>query len=247
MTPLGATARAIRRCGATPSRALVLVAVAASLGCGSAPRDGDPCERPPPLGSLSFRGDDLGWSGGSADYPVAWEGQMEIALGVRDLPPPLTGHGRAFYTAGRNDSDDLFFFLKRRLTGLVPLTAYSVRFRVVTAGDGRGAHLHVKAGATSVEPGRVVVTEAGTPYYRMNVDKGVQANGGADALYLGPVRATIDDPVFACEPLDSPGALEVTSDRDGSMWLFVGADSSFEVLMEAYWLRVDVSVSPATP
>ena len=67
--------------------------------------------------SYDFRNGAQGWQAGFADYPPATDnGFYELKAEIRSLPPELGINGTGFFIQGNNHSDDLFMFLKRRLS-----------------------------------------------------------------------------------------------------------------------------------
>ncbi len=94
--------------------------------------------------------------------------------------------------SGNNHSDDLWMYHKGHVAGLEPNRRYTVRFEVeiatsvasgcVGVGGAPGEDVTVKAGASTIEPGAVIIGGD----WRMNIDKGQQANGGENALRHRP-------------------------------------------------------------
>ena len=117
----------------------------------------------------------LGWQAGFADYPQENSGSYELDSGIKTLPTGFTGSG--FMLSGHNRSDDLFMYIKRKITGLEPATRYqlsvSVRFLTDAASDcmgvggAPGESVYLKFGYASQEP-----QQSG---YYLNVDKGNQS------------------------------------------------------------------------
>ena len=132
-----------------------------------------------------------GWSGGFADYPVGSDVDYHLEWGWRLLPEPFSGHG--FHLAGTNRSDDLFMFLKKRITGLLPETEYLFGVEVTFAtnapngcagaGGAPGESVYLKAGISVEEP--LPVQKGGD--WRMNIDKGNQGTDGKDARVIGNI------------------------------------------------------------
>jgi hypothetical protein len=188
-----------------------------------------------------------GWIAGFSDYPAGQEGFYELDSGYRPLPPPLDTMGSALFISGNNHSDDLFMFYKGRIGGLEPGRTYRVSFAVefatsvpqgcVGIGGSPGESVYVKAGASEVEP--AAVNTGG--YYRMNVDKGEQSNGGANAVVLGDVansRPCGEAPQWELKNVSGGGGVDVTADAEGSLWLFAGTDSGFEGATSIYYTSI---------
>ena len=151
------------------------------------------------------------------------------------------------YLQGHNRSDDLFMFLKRRVEGLRPETAYSVTVSLdlatnvpaglVGIGGSPGESVHVKAGASAVEP---LVEQDDAGYLRINIDKGNQATGGEAMINLGNVaHPEVTGDEYKIKTMHHEGRpLEVISDDGGRIWLIVGTDSGFEGLSAFYYARI---------
>lgn len=194
-----------------------------------------------------------GWEGGFADYPVGEEVHYELKWGWQRMPKPLDGHG--LYLSGNNHSDDLFMFAKRRIEGLQPNTPYALGFNVTLAtdtptgcfgvGGAPGESVWVKAGASVIEP---MPMEMDDKYYRMNIDKGNQAQGGKDAMVLGNIANSNTDcnkPVYELKSLsNSTAPFEVHTDQSGGLWVLVGTDSGFESTTSLYYASIVIAAVP---
>lgn len=211
----------------------------------------------PPDGVVELRFDlttgNEGWTGGFADFPEGREEQLELTVERRALPEELPIDGSAFFISGRNTSDDLFMFLKRKIAGLEPDRRHALEFTVELAsnapsgcagiGGPPGEAVTVKAGATRVEPEPIVVDGD----VRMNVDKGNQSSGGEAAVVLGDVATGPGDctnPEWRTKTLESPEPFVVTADENGEVWLLVGTDSGFEGTTGLFYLTIEVTARP---
>ena len=201
-----------------------------------------------------FQYNDRDWVGGFADYPVDTTGAgYDLAWGHESLPANL-GTGGGLYVSGHNHSDDLFMYIKYRVTGLLVYVTYRVRFEVQVAtdapsgcagiGGSPGEAVYMKAGATTVEPGAIPEEDG---LYRMNIDKGNQAVGGEDALMLGHIGNSNYDclnTVYEIKSFDSQSqTFEFTTGAAGAVWLLVGTDSGFEGRTSLYYTSVRVSLA----
>lgn len=205
-----------------------------------------------PTHAFDFRFGDQLFAGGFADYPEGEEAFYELAYGLAPLPDDLAGGVTALRITGNNHSDDLFMFVKRQMTGLEPSTGYRLRFIVKIAsnapkgalgiGGALGEAVTVKAGATTAEP----VARAVEGFVEMNVDKGNQANGGADASVLGHIAVsnTKDGTRHRFKTLRSR-TLSARTDADGKLWILVGTDSGFEGTTTLYYARIAARVKKA--
>ena len=208
--------------------------------------------------SFDFRNGSLGWQGGFADYPPANDdGIYMLRAEMRDLPSELGVSGTGFYFQGKNHSDDLFMFMKRRLApsdGLVAGQAYWLDFKVVLASNAQdcggvggppGFGVVVKVGGAPAEPRTLF---DGLKILRLNVDKWNQLQSGIHASVAGDIWNGLpcnhnSTPYVSIERTHRHVA-PVLANSDGELWLLVGTDSGFEGLTGLYYQRIDVRLTP---
>lgn len=211
-----------------------------------------------------FRNGPEGWEAGFSDYSPANDanGSMELQSGIRQLPPDIREQGSAFYVTGHNRSDDLFMFLKKKLTdedGIRPNQTYDVSYRVTVAsnagGDqcaGIGGHpgfsVYLKVGGAGVEPQVLLIDKGTGPFYYLNLDKGNQSASGFAATVAGHV-STGSDHCYSGAPFQSLVREQrhrhvVTADSVGTVWLLVGTDSGFEGKTELYYQSIEAVLTP---
>lgn len=126
-------------------------------------------------------------------------------------------------------------YWKKKLTGLPPNTLVVLTMEIqlaskyaeglVGVGGAPGEGVNVKAGAVPCEPQAVVNLREGE--WRMNLDKGNQANGGANMSLIGDVAKPDDgNENYVLLLRHHHGQpLTVTTASDGSLWLIFGTDS----------------------
>ena len=203
--------------------------------------------------NYDFESGAQGWIAGFSDYPSDYKDLSiyELASGVMALPADTSKHG--FYLAGHNRSDDLFMFIKTKVTGLQASSRYiaSVKIDLLSdkgedcfgIGGSPGSSVYIKFGFADVEPKQAE--------YYMNIDKGNQLAGGTNANTLGDIVVKGEE----CEigrflpkviASTSENHLELTSNADGSIWLFVGSDSGFEGLTQLYYDNITITLTPAS-
>ena len=219
--------------------------------------------------SYDFRSGAQGWQAGFADYPPATDnGIYELKAEIQALPPELGVNGSGFYIQGHNRSDDLFMFLKRRLSaedGILAGQTYEITFKVVFAspaqtgcggiGGAPGESVFMKAGASPAEPRALLSPPPSDPrvfsWLRMNVDKSNQAQSGIAASVVSHIaNGHPCDPFFrhyvSLERVHKHTSL-VNANSRGELWLLVGTDSGFEGLTGIYYQRIDVTLAPINP
>ena len=207
--------------------------------------------------SFDFRNGALGWEPGFGDYtPQFGLDTYELRSEIRQLPPEI-GSGTGFFFQGHNRSDDLFMFLKRRLTpadGIVAGQRYEINYTIVLASNacsdctGAGGHpgfsVYLKAGAAPIEP---------IPYgsfQRLNVDMGAQSQGGIAASVAGDIANGLPynpEPPYVSLTRTHRHTTGVTANSSGELWLLVGTDSGFEGLTQLFYQRIDVTLVPLGP
>jgi hypothetical protein len=195
------------------------------------------------------------WSGGFTDLAPAQENNVGFVFERRELPPEIGLLGGALFVSGQNVSDDLFLFITHPVTSLRPNAPYSLTFELelasnastgcVGVGGAPGESVFLKAGAAAIQPGRVTDSSG---HFRLNVDKGEQSSGGANAQVLGDIANGSTDCVnpsyriITRDNRDDP--FHITSDAEGQLWLLAGTDSGFEGTTALYYDTIRVVLEP---
>jgi hypothetical protein len=187
--------------------------------------------------AFSFESSD-NWTVGFSDYPVGEEEFYELASENTFLPDNLGNTIPALLISGNNHSVDLFMYAKKRINGLKPGREYVMTAEIEFStnassecfgvGGTPGTSVYIKAGVSVEEPVSVASAE---DFYEMNIDKGNQSTGGKNAAAVGHFGNDnqCENVSYVLKTLDNFTApLEMTSDGNGSVWIFVGIDSGFE-------------------
>ncbi len=211
----------------------------------------------------NFRANLQGWSGGFADYSTLNDPKiLNFDKRLRYIPRKATRVPiRGFMIQGRNISDDLFMFLKRRLTskdGIVAGQTYRLHFTVEFAsnaaegcagiGGSPGNDVYLKTGAAPIEP--IPTLQSDGTSIRLNVDIGNQNNSGPAASIAGDISNGIPCenalPVFpyVITQRSHTHIVNVTANNAGELWLLIGTDSGFEGLTRLYYKRIQVTLTP---
>jgi hypothetical protein len=240
-----------RRAPASPLAAALLCA-ALQAGCGG---EGGPSAPPPPPRVekvFDFALGTAGWLGADADYGPD-TAPTDVISETRFLPAPFSGSG--LYSAGTNRSDDLFVYVKTRVDGLAPGTAYRVSARIefltdvpqgcIGVGGAPGESVWIVFATAATEP---LTVFDGTDY-RVNLDRGNQSTGGTQGIVLGNLANSVTE----CGPrawetktvtTPAPTPLGVTADVRGEAWILVGFDSGYEAFSQLYYRRFRVEFTP---
>jgi hypothetical protein len=189
-----------------------------------------------------------GWSGDFSDYPEGDSIAYELAYSYGSLPDNVSKTRKGFKLTGNNQSDDLFMFIKRKLTGFPPNSRFEVLFNVRFAsnapteafgiGGAPGESVIVKAGITGIEPLKELVDG----YYQMNIDKGNQSESGDDMMAIGHVgvspTTTQYTEIYRGNSSSSPFIL--TTNNLGEAWIIIGTDSGYEGTTTLYYTSLDL-------
>lgn len=197
---------------------------------------------------FDFSTDYAGWSGDFADYPAGDSVFYQLEFKRTTLPAPLDTSKNALKIKGNNHSDDLFMFIKRKITGLSPNKIYKLAIDIELAskapthavgiGGAPGESVYLKAGASLIEPKKV---ESGG-FYRMNIDKSNQASPGLDMDTLGNIGVSDTTSVFTLiKRTNEAHQFTISTNDDGAVWVCIGTDSGFEGTTILYYNKIKLS------
>jgi len=204
--------------------------------------------------SFDFSQSEEGWIADFTDLSSNMDDSSlyELKYDYTTLPANLPTR-KAIMLSGNNYSNDLFMFIKRKITGLVPNTSYTLVFEVELASNapkgtlGAGApgdSVFLKAGASQFEPVKNIQGEK----YVLNIDKGNQNTPGANAIVLGDITipTTVPEYTLITRNNAAPSSPFIAkSNSAGEIWLMIGTDSSFEGTTTLYYTKVNVLFSAA--
>jgi hypothetical protein len=206
--------------------------------------------------AFDFESDSDGWVVGYADYPANLSQSDSLVLygmsyGHGLLPASVQPRQSGIRVRGVNRSDDLFMYLKRRVTGLSPNADYlltmdvdiasNVASNLIGVGGAPGEGVKVKAGASVNEPFNI---RDGMGWYRLNIDKGNQSVGGADMSVIGDMAVKDTTTVYTVVRRSLGTPMKRRTDANGGLWLSVGTDSGFEGLTEVYYAAIRARLQP---
>lgn len=185
------------------------------------------------------------WQGDFSDYPVGEEDFYLLDFNRTTLPEPLDTNKYSLMITGDNHSDDLFMFLKRKITGLLPNTAYELVITVEFAsnaptnapgvGGAPGEGVTVKAGATLIEPQKIIIDN----YYQMNIDKNDQQQPGEDMDVIGHVGVSDTTTEFTLITRDNETyPFYITTGSSGEVWVCIGTDSGYEAVTTLFYNQI---------
>ncbi len=202
--------------------------------------------------TYQFLSDSEGWVGDFADYMQEGEyvPDFKFMFEYSNLPFPLDETKGSLMLSSDNQSDDIFMFLKKKISGLPPNKSCQITFIVEFASDvadgtigvggSPGEDVFIKAGATQVEP--VKELDPYDDWYRMNIDKGNQIEGGYDMIVIGDFSNDTDQDVYTLKTVMNQNYFQVESNDDGELWIVVGTDSGYEYITTIYYNKIEVIV-----
>ncbi|MPR32559.1 hypothetical protein [Salmonirosea aquatica] len=191
-----------------------------------------------------------GWAVEFADYSTDQDStSLEFNSRLSALPAPLDTTKKALRVQSHNRSDDMFMYLKKKITGLDPNRTYKVTYEIdlgtnypngsVGIGGSPAESVYLKAGASPNEPVRKLVNG----FYEVSIDKGQQATGGTEMPVLGNVSNGLDSTVYkVVQRSNNDAPVSVKPNANGEIWLCVGTDSGFEGLTILYYDRIKVTI-----
>jgi len=226
-----------------------VIAALVLLGCA----DGGSTQNAGSHYNYTFAVDAEGWTGGFADYDKYREARYGLSFSHSRLPSPLNENDGAIRISGNNRSDELFMFIKTRIGALDINTTYEVVFTVEfasNAADESGDHdgsagedVTLKVGAMTMEP---LAVEDASGYYRMNIDKGIQASSGSNMVAIGDFSNDSGSDAYRLKTVRNTTPLYVTADENGSAWMIVGTDSGFRGRTTIYYNQVSIDLRKIT-
>lgn len=204
--------------------------------------------QPDPMSFTSdFEADSDGWVGDFADYPAGEESFYELTFERDTLPGPLEQNQWALKLSGNNHSDDLFMFVKKKVTGLEPNTVYYTTFTVEFAsnvpdgmagvGGSPGESVYIKVGGAPLEPKKMIEDNN---HYRMNIDKANQSEDGENMKVIGDFSNDTEEAVYTLKTVTNENPFGITTDENGTLWVIVGTESGFEATTTIYYNSVTV-------
>lgn len=200
----------------------------------------------------SFQSGDDGWICDFADYPNEpdVETYYEFQFSTKNLPAPLDTNNGAFSQSGVNHSDDLFMFIKKKITGLLPNHEFSVGIEAEIAtcipddmiglGGSPGGSVYIKAGAFHTEPLKILNNSEN--WFRMNLDKGNQSHEGLNMKIIGNMENGSDTALWTLKIVKTSSPVNVTSNDNGEIWLILGTDSGCEDITVIYYNSISAKI-----
>lgn len=203
----------------------------------------------PKVFTYDFSSSQDGWIGSFADFHHIETADYDLEFVRTTLPSPLNTSKYALKIGGTNRSDDLFMFIKKKITGLAPNTTYKVTFDVEFASNaptgavgvgGAPDALYMKAGAMLAEPD--TSWNASQQLYLMNLRKGNQSIDGEDMYNIGTIGVANNTTQYTLISRNSnPRPQTIKTDEKGEAWVCIGTDSGFEGRSVLYYNKITIN------
>jgi len=215
-----------------------------TLGCTSTPEDDIRVFN----SSYDFNDSQYEWSGDFTDYKIRDSSQVKFQFLYTNVPTNTPVSQRSLVLSGINTSDDLFLFIKKKITGLKPDTEYTIAFDVeMTCNSDKQSKdtLVLKAGASAFEPQKIIQGE----YYRMNLDKGATGANGVDMIVIGKVGLNANNISQEYGVIQSgiePSAylyVKTKTNSEGDIWLILGTESIYAGVTTIYFTKAAFTFS----
>ena len=186
-----------------------------------------------------------GWTGDFADYPSDSAPDFyKLSFSSALLPAPLDQTKKGIRISGINHSDDLFMFMKKKITGLKPNQVYNVKFEInfasnapanqVGVGGAPGESVYLGAGLSSAEPQKVI--NAQDKYYRMNIKKINQGQNGDEMRVIGNIANGTQKADYKL--IQRTGEFKGKTNSKGEVWIIIGTDSGYEAETTLYYTSI---------
>lgn len=208
--------------------------------------------------SFDFSQSQNDWEVDFTDFPSGNDDSLfyELQYAYTDRPANLGENLKSMMVSGNNHSDDLFMFMKKKITDLNPNTDYTIVFDVELAsnaprgaagvGGSPGESVFLKGGAIGTEPKKVIEANR----YTLNVDKGNQSVPGENTVVLGNIAVDYDTKDYTLITRNNASTYNTPfiakSNSKGEMWLIVGTESGFEGTTTLYYTKINVVFSATT-
>ncbi len=202
--------------------------------------------------NFDFQQDPQGWIGGFSDYHDQDNAIefYEMEFSHQNLPSPLNQSLGSLRIHGSNRSDDLFMYIKKQISGLVPNRHYRLNFDIefatdvasglVGIGGAPGESVYVKAGGTMERPALVLDTSENL--LRLDIDKGNQSQGGSQMQVIGHIANGTEESTYMLKRIQSQTDISVQADAEGQLWVIIGTDSGFEGITTLYYNSVSIEL-----
>jgi hypothetical protein len=191
--------------------------------------------------TYDFNKNAWGWEAEFTDYPVDVTDQYGSYNWTAEYAEVFSnniGSQMALRLSSDNVSEDVFMFIKKKVTGLKANTNYSLVFEVEMISNAQADQSVVlKAGASFVEPQKIVRDG----WFELNLDKGTSLTSGKDLIILGELDGANPSPSYS--NVDAPLRFTATTNNAGELWLIIGTESTYPGQNTVHYTKINVIFS----
>lgn len=171
---------------------------------------------------------------------------LDTLAALARLPRGLDTTRYAVRVFARNTKENMFNYLKKKVTGFAPNGTYQLVLDIdlgtnypETATGSPASAVTLKAGASGTEP----VTKLANKIYTFNLDKGSGSQAGKDVALTGSVASGRTDTRYATVRHSNAGQpFEITANNAGEIWFFVGTESTYRDSTIFYYDRIIATI-----
>ena len=188
------------------------------------------------LTAFDFESGDQEWDGGISDFPVGYEDSIYFQMNTEKVANSfaLDGGSTGLNISGENPHGDLFYYFKRKISGLQPKKNYKLDFeflvyaQLLKQPDQLSLEeLYLKIGAVNYQPElQEVLWRNSLDYKALNLDKGdVNSEGGQDMINVGSIKDFTSEVPEIISGNTFDMNFDIESNEDGDIWILIGVDS----------------------
>ena len=202
------------------------------------------------------------WLGGATDFTLNTE-PSDVIIEIQKV---LSFDLNAMRLSGRNNSDDLFLYIRKKFSDLNPNTLYEFQYEVdiitdmptgcLGVGGGGADAVFFRAGTSSFEP--TEITQGGTTFETWcrvkqpnTVYFGNQSQDGLLSKVIGTIANTQTDcggnKIFEEKKLTSNKKVITKTNSFGEVWHHFGIDSGYESYSEVYIKSIKIIYNKFEP
>ena len=221
--------------GGTTIKGIFFILLISLSGCLSEMEDGN-IESNDLLSTFDFEDGDQGWEGGISDFPIDEKDSTEYSFSNIQVPVSLSLDNKGLNISADNPHGDLFYYFKRKVSGLGPNVTYKIDFEFLVytqlslSDTSSSEEIYLKVGAVNYEPNLdLLLWENSEDYLVLNLDKGeTNSESGEDIVNVGSVKEFTSDTPDVISGNTFDFNIEVESNKNGEVWLVIGVDSGFK-------------------
>jgi hypothetical protein len=184
--------------------------------------------------NANFEIDKQGWTSHFTGFPMGCEEDYELLIKWSKLAPPLNERGGISFV-GKNYSDELFLYIQKEITGLLPNTNYRVMFNMnwLHRLEPLASPITIKVGAMNQEP---IFSEKNF-LVKASFKRGETGGDGRDFMVAGKLVPNEFGLPFQQNLQNFDKAFLVNTDDSGRLFLMIGVEPESRKDVENIFLK----------